>query len=154
MLTNVFFRLLNFIVLILIVGYAAKRKFLKNIRAKIKQKDAEIINLTLKRKELLHQQENMETTIAQESILIDNLKHNIIRWKKVRDELEQQQKAQKLDIEQALTRKSEFQVEQQFQESVKKKIIPEVIEQSRISLKKQLTKPEQERYVHAILNHV
>lgn len=154
MLTSVLFRLLNFAVLIALGIYVVKRKFLNNIREKIKQKDAQEIDLILKRKELLHQQENIETTIAQETVLIDKLKNNIMEWKTSADEREQQRKALELQSIQKLKEKIELQNEHRALETMRKKIIPEVIKESQEALKEKFTQPAQRRYVQEIINHI
>jgi len=127
---TIFFRLLNFVILIALSAYIFKKYFRKSIEDAIKQKQLEEINVGNQIRELDQRSKNLSEEIVRQEQLCEYLIDRTTQWHQAFDQQTQDQLEEQKKLAFLAQLRTEKQAENIASERIIKAVGPMVIEQT------------------------
>lgn len=152
---SVFFRLLNFIVLIGLAAFIFKRYFRKSIEESIEQKRLEEINVGNQIRDLEHRSKNLSEEIVRQEQLCEYLIEKTAQWKQAFEHQTQDllKEQKKLAVQAQL--KTDKQAEIITRERLTKAVIPIALEQTTQKLKDLYADPKNNKdFIDPIIGYM
>lgn len=148
----ILFRLLNFGALFGLIFYAFKKSLLPQLQSFMKKKAAASATLDRNHATLLHHYENIQTTIAQEHSLIEQLKMNITIWQKIQAVHRQMREQNSIERAAAMEKKAAQQATINALAAFKKQTIPAAVDHAQEQAKNYYHQSDhQQKYLESIL---
>jgi hypothetical protein len=154
-LTSIFFRILNFGILIAFFTYICKRSIFPDAREHIAENDKQLHDLKHQRDSLKDTLKSLEQTFVEQEALSVILTKNVARWKEHSAKQQAIDRTLKDQHMQQLAHKTTIQSEHIHAQHVQKAVLPLVMNASEQQLREKFaSNKESEKFLHSLLDYI